>query len=69
MKKNLLFIAVILAIILFGCKKDPTGEPEPALLLSSKDPVELSKNVKVWHGIRLAGTPPSPTGGANAPKI
>ncbi len=63
-----LSILVILAV-LFSCKKEGTSSSEQGNKISSKDPVALSKSIKAWHGIRIAGSIPKSIGGGNAPVI
>ncbi len=54
-------LAVLSIVTLISCQKEfNPGLEEPKL--SSKDPVALSKAIKVWHGVRTQGTPPAPRG-------
>lgn len=57
-----LFVLIILSVLL-SCKKESTASTEQGNKLNSKDPVALSKNIKVWHGIRSPGLLPEPKGG------
>jgi hypothetical protein len=68
MKKKFFFMASFATVIFFSCKKDNTpNTPDP--LLNSKDPVALSKAISVWHGSRVAGNAPAPSGGSIAPSV
>jgi len=68
MKKILLTLTTAGVLILAGCKKESTNNnTEPPI--SSKDPVALSKSLKIWHASRITGTAPLPTGGAGAPVV
>jgi hypothetical protein len=67
MKRFFYFSVIIITAAIFSCKKETT--PDSTNTLSSKDPVALSKSIKVWHGLRVQGKAPLPVGGANAPEI
>ncbi len=69
--KRISFLSLLfVTAVLFSCKKEDGAQPaEPGNPVSSKDPVALSKNIKVWHGERIAGIAPAPKGGASAPVI
>lgn len=68
MKKVLLTLATVCTILVISCKKE-SGGSDNQQVVSSKDPVTLSKSLKIWHATRLSGIAPSPTGGANAPSV
>jgi len=56
-------LAVSSLVTLLSCQKEfNPGIEEPKF--SSKDPVALSKAIKVWHGVRTQGAPPAPNGSA-----
>jgi hypothetical protein len=61
-------LPVACIITLFSCQREveETLSVQPPVV-SSKDPSKLSAAIKVWHGTRTAGKPPSPTG--NLPAI
>ena len=68
--KHLTYLSIFfIAAIFFSCKKENQPPTNTDLTLSSKDPVALSKSIKVWHGLRLQGAVPATVGGANAPVI
>lgn len=57
-------IATILLIstaAFYSCQKEPKEKIN--ITVSSKDPKSLSTSLRVWHGTRTQGTPPSQTGG------
>jgi len=61
-----LFVVLSALITLISCQKEfnPELPGEPESKISSKDPVTLSKNMRVWHGVRTSGAPPAPRGTA-----
>jgi hypothetical protein len=67
MKRFFYFSVIIITAAIFSCKKETTTDATNNT--SSKDPVSLSKSIKVWHGLRVQGKAPLPAGGANAPEI
>ena len=68
--KHIFYLSVFATTaIFFSCKKENQSTADPVITINSKDPVALSKSIKVWHGTRLTGKAPSPVGGANAPVI
>lgn len=54
--------------MLAACKKEGGNSTEPPTI-NSKDPVALSKALKIWHATRQAGAAPAPRGGAAAPMV
>jgi hypothetical protein len=49
-------------LTLVSCQKEFNPGDDDQKKLSSKDPVALSKAIKVWHGVRTQGAPPAPRG-------
>lgn len=68
MKKILLALVTVCTIVVVSCKKESGGSNKQPVV-SSKDPVALSKSLKIWHATRQPGVAPSPRGGANAPSV
>ncbi len=73
MKKNLSITFIICASFYFctvtSCQKEftPDGiELGGTGKVSSKDPIALSKAIKVWHGVRTQGAPPVPNAASPA---
>lgn len=58
-----LILSAASIIILISCQKEFNPKLEEPVI-SSKDPVALSKNIRVWHGVRTPGTAPVPRGTA-----
>ncbi len=56
-------LALLLALVfVVGCQKEFTPQLPVAPVLSVKDPKALAASIKVWHGTRMQGTAPAPTG-------
>lgn len=63
--RNLSYLIVIILtslIAFYSCQKEPNEKIDK--IISSKDPAALSSSLKVWHGIRTQGNPPSEKGAA-----
>lgn len=51
----------------YSCQREVDETLPTQKTVSSKDPAKLSSSLKVWHGTRTTGTPPSPN--SNTPAI
>jgi hypothetical protein len=69
MKKSFFPVLYLFIIAISGCKKDSGTNNTNQDDISAKDPVALSKNLKIWHAVHVAGSTPAPTGGNDAPSV
>lgn len=68
--KQVIFLSTLIIIIAnFSCQKEYTNSGEPPVITNPADSGSSQKKIKVWHGVRSAGTVPKPAGSAAGPVI